>query len=102
MQTRLVGVFIAITLIILVPMISGASASNTWTKSEHPPYVRHTATNPGSVKICGNHICAPFETTKPPVTKSITSFYTKQNNTTVEKIFVKTPMQTKLSSSTKK
>jgi hypothetical protein len=45
-------------------MISSASATNAWVQSNHMPYVRHTASNPGSVKICGDHICKPFENSK--------------------------------------
>jgi hypothetical protein len=53
----------------LVPMllsctITGAYATNDWLKSEKLPTVRHTATNPGSVKICGDHKCGPFEDMK--------------------------------------
>lgn len=45
-------------------MISSASATNGWVQSDHPPSVRHTATNPGNIKICGDHICKPFENSK--------------------------------------
>lgn len=77
-------------------MISSASATNGWMQSDHPPYVRHTATNPGNIKICGNHICKPFENVK-------NSPQVIQNHSTIDKTFNKTVSQiSKSSTNTKK
>jgi phosphoribosyl-dephospho-CoA transferase len=45
-------------------MITNASATNSWIKSENLPFVSHTANNPGNIKICGDHKCGPFEDIK--------------------------------------
>ncbi len=86
-------------------MISSASASNGWVQSIHPPSVRHTATNSGNIKICGDHICKPFENFNKPsqVTQNHGTQFVKQNQSTVDKIFNKTISQiVKSSSNTKK
>lgn len=85
-------------------MISSASASSAWTQPDHLPYVRHTASNPGSTKICGDHICKPFEDSKKPqaIQNSGTQFV-KQNHSVTNKPFNKTIAQIdKFSTSTKK
>ena len=57
--------------IVMVTMLAGSltttldvSATKGWTKADNPPSIRHTASNPGSTKICGDHKCAPFEDAK--------------------------------------
>ncbi|MDR3781834.1 MAG: hypothetical protein P4K92_00780 [Candidatus Nitrosotalea sp.] len=52
--------FVLVSLLLVSCTITDASAKG-WAKSEHLPTVRHTAINPGSVKICGDHKCGPFE-----------------------------------------
>lgn len=47
--------------------ITSAFATKGWIKNDNPPQMRHTANNPGSTKICGDHICAPFENMKKPL-----------------------------------
>lgn len=77
-------------------MISSASATKGWILSDHPPNIRHTSINPGNVKICGNHICKPFENSK-------NSLQVIQNHSTIEKTFNKTISQiTKSITNTKK
>ena len=57
---KLLFLFVITSVLLVSCTITDASAKG-WTKSEKLPPVRHTATNPGSVKICGDHKCAPFE-----------------------------------------
>lgn len=85
-------------------MISSASATNSWVQSVHPPSVRHTASNPGSVKICGDHICKPFENSKKPqVVQNNGTKFVKQNHSTIDKAFNKTISQiVKSATNTKK
>lgn len=75
-------------------MISSASATSAWAKSDQLPYVRHTASNPGSIKICGDHICKPFENSKKsqPIQNGGTQFV-KQDHPIVNKPFNKTVAQ---------
>jgi hypothetical protein len=35
--------------------------------SEIPPLLPHTASNPGSINICGDHKCGPFEDMQKPL-----------------------------------
>ena len=77
-------------------MISSASATKGWVQSDQLPYIRHTATNPGNIKICGDHICKPFENSK-------NSLQVIQNHSTINKTFNKTISQiTKSVTNTKK
>jgi hypothetical protein len=55
---------IMISLLVITSMISNASATSNWVTSDKLPNVRHTVNNPGSVKICGDHKCSPFENMK--------------------------------------
>ena len=57
--------------------ITNASATSGWIKSDILPYVRHTVSNPGSIKICGDHKCSPFENMKKPI-----EYMQKQNQIT--------------------
>jgi hypothetical protein len=52
------------SLLVISSAITGASATKGWIKSEILPSVRHTANNPGNIKICGDHKCSPFEDMK--------------------------------------
>ena len=49
------------SLLVISSTVTTVYATTGWITSTNPPQVRHTATNPGSIKICGDHICAPFE-----------------------------------------
>ena len=53
-----------VSLLVISSTITSASATKGWVKSDNPPQLRHTANNPGSTKICGDHICTPFENMK--------------------------------------
>ena len=53
-----------VSLLVISSTITSASATKGWVKSDNPPQLRHTANNPGSTKICGDHICGPFENVK--------------------------------------
>lgn len=53
-----------VSLVMISSTVTGASATKGWVKSDILPYVRHTVSNPGSVKICGDHKCGPFENAK--------------------------------------
>ena len=54
-----------VSLLVISSTITSASATKGgWVKSDNPPQLRHTANNPGSTKICGDHICTPFENVK--------------------------------------
>ena len=93
------------SIVLLVSMISSASASNGWVQSVHPPSVRHTATNPGNIKICGDHICKPFENSKKlsQVIQNNGTKFVKQNHSTIDKPSNKTVSQiTKSITNTKK
>ena len=85
-------------------MVSSASATNAWTQSDHLPYVRHTASNPGNTKICGDHICKPFENSKKPqVIQNNTTQFVSKNHLATSKSFNKTVEQiTKFITDTKK
>ena len=75
-------------------MVSGASASSAWTQPDHLPNVRHTASNPGSIKICGDHICKPFEDSKKSqVIQNTGTQFVKQNHPDINKPFNKTVAQ---------
>jgi len=50
--------------LVISSTVTSASATNGWVKSDSLPYVRHTVSNPGSIKICGDHKCSTFENTK--------------------------------------
>ncbi|MDE1770254.1 MAG: hypothetical protein KGI28_06870 [Thaumarchaeota archaeon] len=81
-------IFFIASLLVISSTITNASATNGWAKSENPPQIRHTATNPGSTKICGDHICGPFENMKKPlqnITKQSQSIHLI-NHTKIEKI----------------
>jgi hypothetical protein len=69
-------IFSVFSVILLASMNSGASATKGWMQSDHSSYIRHTAINPGNTKICGDHICKPFENS------SIKSSQVFQNNST--------------------
>jgi len=71
--------------------ITGAYATNDWVKSEKLPTVRHTATNPGSVKICGDHKCGPFEDMK----KALQDKLKKIKSVQVNQQETKNPFQNK-------
>lgn len=60
-------IFLMFSLVMIYSTVTEASATNAWVKSDILPYVRHTANNPGSVKICGDHKCSPFENAKKPL-----------------------------------
>ena len=64
MRKSLVLLTLVVVPLLVSCTITGAYATNDWLKSEKTPTVRHTATNPGSVKICGDHKCVPFEDMK--------------------------------------
>jgi hypothetical protein len=96
-------IFSLFSTILLVSMISNASATNGWVQSDHLPHVRHTAANPGNIKICGDHICKPFETAKksPQAIQNNNTKFVKQNH--IDKTFNKTISQiTKSFAGTKK
>lgn len=96
--------FSVFSIILLASTISSASATNVWTQSDHLPYVHHTASNPGNIKICGDHICKPFENSKKPqAIQNSTTQVVKQNHPTINKSFNKTVAQiTKSLTNTKK
>jgi hypothetical protein len=52
--------FVLVSLLLVSCTITDASAKG-WAKSEKPSTIQHTAIHPGSVKICGDHKCGPFE-----------------------------------------
>ena len=85
-------------------MVSSASATSAWTQSSQLPYVRHTASNPGNIKICGDHICKPFENSKKPqVVQNSTTQFVNQNHPAANKSVNKTVAQiTKSITNTKK
>jgi hypothetical protein len=95
MQKSFAILFIFLT-ILMLSTISSASATSGWVQSIHPPNVRHTALNPGNIKICGNHICAPFENLNKlsQVTQNHESFFVKQNTSTITKTLTKITSQT--------
>ncbi|MGB9125047.1 MAG: hypothetical protein WA833_09155 [Nitrosotalea sp.] len=63
---RSIFLFAFASLLLVSCTITDASAKG-WAKSDKLPPVRYTATHPGSIKICGDHKCAPFEN----ITKSL-------------------------------
>jgi uncharacterized protein (DUF2147 family) len=78
------------SIILLASTLSSASATNAWTQSEHLPYVHHTSSNPRNIKICGDHICKPFENyKKPQVVQNSTTQFVKQNHSIINKSFNK-------------
>jgi hypothetical protein len=86
--------FSIFSIILLSSVMSSASATNSWTQSDHLPYVRHTASNPGSIKICGDHICKPFENPKKPqLAQNSETPFVKQNYPTMNKSVNKTVVQ---------
>lgn len=103
MQKSFVILFVLST-ILITSMISSASATTGWVQSIHPPNIRHTAANPGNIKICGNHICAPFENFNKlsQVTQNHESYFTKQNSPTVTKTLTKISSQTSSLTNAKK
>ena len=88
-------IFFIVSLLVISSTITSASATNGWAKDNNPPQIRHTAINPGSTKICGNHICGPFENMKksfqniPKQSQSIHLI----NHTKIEKIHSSTIAQ---------
>lgn len=80
MQKSFVVLFI-FSIIVITSTVSNASATSGWVQSVHPPNVRHTAVNPGNIKICGNHICAPFENFSKlsKLTQNHESYFVSQN-----------------------
>ena len=91
---RSLVVFSIFSIILLSSAFSSASATSAWTQSDHLPYVRHTASNPGSVKICGDHICKPFENSKKPqVIQNSGTQFVKQNHPTTNKPLNRTVSQ---------
>lgn len=90
-------IFLMGSLIMISSTVTGASATNGWVKSDILPYVRHTVSNPGSVKICGDHKCSPFENAKKPLqymqkqSQAIHSI--NQNQVKFEKIYDKTSVK---------
>jgi hypothetical protein len=60
-MNKLFFVAFIVSVLVISSTITSASATSGWMKSNNPPSVRHTASNPGSTKICGYHKCAPFE-----------------------------------------
>lgn len=88
-------IFLAVSLVMISSTVTSASATNGWVKSDSPPYVRHTVSNPGSIKICGDHKCIPFENTKKSLQdiQKQTVHLVNQNYAKVEKIRDKTISQ---------
>lgn len=84
LSTSLMMVFLAATSSSLITSVSADNSSPTsappfkikLTKSDNPLDTTNTATNPGAMRVCGNHICAPFENTA----KSLVGIM-KQNQT---------------------
>lgn len=101
MRKSFVILFIAST-ILITSTISSASATSGWVKSIHPPSVHHTASNPGNVKICGNHVCNPFENFKiSQIIQNHESYFVKQDSSITTKTLTKVTSHTPYLTGTK-
>ena len=87
-------VFFMVSLLVIASTVTSASATKGWIKSDNPPQVRHTANNPGSAKICGDHICSPFENMKKSLQniqkQNLAIHLINQSHTKIEKTHDKT------------
>lgn len=63
-----------ILLLVVSSTIASASAKG-WEQSETPPLLPHTASNPGSIPICGDHECGPFEDVQKPLQEILKQKY---------------------------
>lgn len=94
MRKSFVLTIFTVSLLVISSTVTSASATKGWIKSDNPPQVRHTANNPGSTKICGDHICSPFENLKKSLQniqkQNQTIHLINQSHTKIEKTYDKT------------
>jgi hypothetical protein len=58
---------VSVVLLLVVSSTIASASAKGWEQSETPPLLPHTAANPGSVNICGDHKCGPFEDGQKPL-----------------------------------